>query len=678
MNINLFWKQKKRKKAIIDFIIIGILGSTVYLISISTHAYKMIGLLSGERRFLGLQLDEVIVVFAFLGIAFSIFSVRRWNDLHYEMVERERLDEKLLESENKFRDLSEKSLVGVYLVQDGLFRYVNPILAETFGFALEDLIDRKGPSDLVHPEDLPEANENIRKRITGEAESFNYALRGVKNNGEIIHVKVYGSRTTYKDRPAIIGTLLDITESKLKARVLRESEERYRNLVDNAPDVIFTLSTEGKFTSLNPVFETLSGWPRNEWLGKSFVPLLYPDEVPLVMEMFQRALRGETPPVLELRILTKSGKYLIFGITSTPIFSDGKVVSVLGISRDITDRKRIEEHIVNQSYEITKRNMELSALYQISSAISQAIDMQGLFKNILNTVTEMDILSVKHQGGIFIVEGERMNLAAHLGHSEKFLEAHKKITIHDCLCGLAARKGEIIVSGNCHTDCRHTISYPGMPPHGHIIIPLKAANKVMGVLYLYLIPDTEVGESAMKTFASIGNQIGMAINNSMLYERARNLSLHDPLTKVANRNLMNIEIEKNLERAKRFGSPFSVIIMDLDNFKRYNDTFGHIFGDRLLVEVANILAGEVRTIDLVARYGGEEFLIALPDTDSWSALEVAERIRKSVEAMTPVTLSLGISSYSFGTRDMEALLKEADSALYQAKQKGKNRVEVGS
>jgi len=397
-----------------------------------------------------------------------------------------------------------------------------------------------------------------------------------------------------------------------------------------------------------------------------------------VMDMFERALRGEKPPVLELHILTKSGEYLMFGITSTPIFSDGKVVSVLGISRDITDRKQIEEHLVNQSYEIARRNMELSALYQISSAISQAIDIQGLFKNILNTITEMDILNVKHQAGVFTVEGERLTLAAHLGHSEDFLEAHRNITVHDCLCGLAARTGEIVISGNCHTDCRHTISYPGMPPHGHIVIPLKAANKVKGVLYLYLIPDTEVGESVIKTFVSIGNQIGMAINNSMLYEQARNLSLHDPLTKVANRNLMSIEIDKNLERAKRFGSPFSVIIMDLDNFKRYNDTFGHIYGDRLLVEVAKILSSEVRTVDLVARYGGEEFLIALPDTESGRAHDVAERIRKSVEAMTPITMSLGISSYSSEIEDGESLLKEADKALYQAKQKGKNRVEMAS
>lgn len=154
------------------------------------------------------------------------------------------------------------------------------------------------------------------------------------------------------------------------------------------------------------------------------------------------------------------------------------------------------------------------------------------------------------------------------------------------------------------------------------------------------------------------------------------LSLYDPLTKVANRNLMNVEIEKNFERSKRFKSPFSIIMTDLDNFKKYNDTYGHTYGDRLLVEVAKILSNEVRTVDLVARYGGEEFLIILPDTELKGAYEVAERIRRSVEAMTGVTISLGVTSYSSEIQNMEAFIKQADDALYRAKQKGKNRVEA--
>ncbi len=347
----------RRLAALIDFIIIGILGSALYLISVQTEAHLIIAQWAEGRLFLGLKLNEFIVVFAFLGIAFSIFSLRRWNELHYEIAERKKSEKKLLESKEKFRNLAEQSLTGIYLLQDGVFKYVNPLLAELFGYTVEELTDKMGPSDVVFPEDFPVVRENLRKRVSGEIKSIHYSFRIIRKNKEIIYVDVYGARTTYNGQSAVIGTLLDITERKKAERALSESEERYRNLVDNARDIIFTLSTDGKFTSLNPVFEILTGWPSSEWIGNSFVPILHPDEVPLVMEMFQRALRGEIPPILELRILSEQGEYLMFEITSTPFISDGKVISVLGIARDITDRKRIEEHLVRQSCEIAIKKL---------------------------------------------------------------------------------------------------------------------------------------------------------------------------------------------------------------------------------------------------------------------------------------------------------------------------------
>ncbi len=302
--------------------------------------------------------------------------------------------------------------------------------------------------------------------------------------------------------------------------------------------------------------------------------------------------------------------------------------------------------------------------------------MQSLFKNILNTITEMDTLKVQRQAGIFIVEGERLILAAHLEHSKEFLDMHKNITINDCLCGVAARRGEIIISRNCHTDCRHNIVYSNMAPHGHIIIPLKAVDRIVGVLYLYLLPDVEVGESVRTMLTTIGNQIGIAISNSMLFEETKKLSLLDPLTGLANRRCMNVEFERNLARVKRFGNSFSIILLDIDNFKNFNDTYGHTEGDQLLADVGKILLNEVRGLDLVARFGGEEFLILLPETELAIACKVAERIRKSVEAKTSITLSLGVTSCSSGTYTIEDFIKRADDAMYQAKQKGKNRVEV--
>jgi diguanylate cyclase (GGDEF)-like protein len=137
-------------------------------------------------------------------------------------------------------------------------------------------------------------------------------------------------------------------------------------------------------------------------------------------------------------------------------------------------------------------------------------------------------------------------------------------------------------------------------------------------------------------------------------------------------------MEKNFEAVKRYGKELSVIMLDIDLFKKYNDTHGHIGGDRLLVKLADILTREARKADYVFRYGGEEFLIILPETGLTMAYETAERLRMAVESEAGITVSLGVSSYHEPLLDAEALIRESDNALYRAKQNGRNRVEVSS
>jgi PAS domain S-box-containing protein len=141
-----------------------------------------------------------------------------------DITERKLTDASLQESENKFKTLSEYSLVGVYLIQDGIFIYANNCLAKIFGYSVEEIVNRKGPQDLIFPEDRPTVLQNIEKRITGELESIHYEFRGLKNNGEVINVEVYGSRTIYRGRPAVIGNLLDVTERRNAEEAIRASE----------------------------------------------------------------------------------------------------------------------------------------------------------------------------------------------------------------------------------------------------------------------------------------------------------------------------------------------------------------------------------------------------------------------------------------------------------------------
>ncbi len=335
------------------------------------------------------------------------------------------------------------------------------------------------------------------------------------------------------------------------------------------------------------------------------------------------------------------------------------------------------ENIARQRLNLEKKNSELMALYEVSLAINQSIEMEGLLSGVLQTLLEMELFRFEHTGAAFTIEGNTLRLVSHIGLSEAQQELCGSSLSMECLCGRAAGEGEILFCQSSHEDSRHTIRYPDMSEHGNVILPLKSHDKVVGVLSLYIRPETKISELDFMLLTTLANQIGIAVNNARLYEEAKTSALHDHLTGLPNRRFMQIQMEKTVDTSKRYGEYLSVIMLDIDHFKRYNDTLGHVQGDRLLIDLAGILSKEIRSSDFVFRYGGEEFLIILPRTDSKLAYEVAERLRKTVETETEVTVSLGVSTYHEGS-DSEKLIQIADTALYRAKGEGRNRVAVNT
>lgn len=160
---------------------------------------------------------------------------------------------------------------------------------------------------------------------------------------------------------------------------------------------------------------------------------------------------------------------------------------------------------------------------------------------------------------------------------------------------------------------------------------------------------------------------------ALMHEQAQSLSLKDHLTGLGNRRLLEIHIERAFALASRYEKELALIILDVDHFKIFNDTYGHQAGDHALINLAAIIRKQLRETDLAFRYGGEEFLLLLPETNRQTGLQVAEKLRHAVAGEADVTISLGVTAYRAGTT-IDGLIKEADEALYKAKQQGRNRV----
>lgn len=345
---------------------------------------------------------------------------------------------------------------------------------------------------------------------------------------------------------------------------------------------------------------------------------------------------------------------------------------------EVHERSKAERRATETAEDLAAANGDLSILQRLSAALQETLGMDDLLGLVLRTVTGLEAATMQPKAAILLVEGDRLRLAAHQGHDESFVKLHENVRRGECLCGQAAVSGELIVSPDSAHDPRHTIHVPGAAPHAHVIVPLRAAGARIGALSLYLRSAEALEPRKLDMFRTMGDQIGAAIANARTYQRARDRSLQDPLTGLANRRQLALTLEGHVSRAQRYGNPLSVVMVDIDRFKEFNDSQGHAGGDRLLVRLSRILRRESRDPDLVARYGGEEFLLLLPETGIEQAAEVAERLRAVVQRETLVTISLGVAAWSVAHPSSDDLVADADRALYEAKEAGRDRVVVAA
>lgn len=218
---------------------------------------------------------------------------------------------------------------------------------------------------------------------------------------------------------------------------------------------------------------------------------------------------------------------------------------------------------------------------------------------------------------------------------------------------------------------------------GFAAFPVSTNNRLAGLLAVAGRRVTRMAAGNEAFLGQVANQAHVVMENSRLFERVRNLSIRDSLTELYNhRHVMEV-ISVEFSRVGRYQEAFSVLMIDVDNFKKVNDEYGHPAGDSVLKELARIIKDTVRTVDVVGRYGGEEFVAVLPHTTHALALETAERVRRTIhehvflagDRKVHVTVSVGVASYPSAKVDSPAtLIREADQALYRAKEAGRNLV----
>jgi len=286
-------------------------------------------------------------------------------------------------------------------------------------------------------------------------------------------------------------------------------------------------------------------------------------------------------------------------------------------------------------------------------------------------------------GDVLLVNNSlnRLMVAATWGLADDEVGRPAKIDSPSLCPGI--RRGSVYAIGDGADDLRVSCAVHRIDAGSSLCVPMLALGKSIGVIHLTRSENHAFDSSSQQLAARVAEQIGLGLANFRLMQTMERLAMADPLTGLSNARFFDPMFEREIAIAKREGSDVSVVMIDIDHFKKLNDTYGHPAGDEALKGFARTVTGAVRESDTIARYGGEEFVVLLRDTDLAGATIAAEKIRAAVERTVfeigpnrtaRMTASFGTASTSAHGNDRMLLMRTADAALYRAKESGRNRV----
>ncbi len=338
------------------------------------------------------------------------------------------------------------------------------------------------------------------------------------------------------------------------------------------------------------------------------------------------------------------------------------------------------ETLRKENLKIEKQLRQIEHLYDVIKEAGSTLNVQEMIE-LAREFTER-MFDLPH----FIIavlsdDGKKYEVRIASGCDESFFRDFGLDLESDGLAALLTREKKPVFVASLEGQERFA-PLKNMTIRSFILLPFLVQDRVIGFLCSFSQRENIIDEEKFSNFQVFCNQISIGLQKSLLYEKVQKLSITDGLTKLYSHRYFKQRLEEELVLAGRYSSQLSLLILDIDHFKHYNDSYGHVAGDHVLMEVAKILREKTDGTQVAARYGGEEMVLIAPETTKEQGIELAEKIRAGVEAYqfsvgretTQVTVSIGVATFPQDAQTNLDLINKADQTLYAAKARGRNRV----
>lgn len=464
----------------------------------------------------------------------------------------------------------------------------------------------------------------------------------------------------------------DSRQARLKLKFLSAA-------VEQTADNVLIANKDGIIEYVNPAFEQTTGYTREEALGKT--PRILNSgkhKPPFYKNLWDTILSGK---VFRGEIINKrkDGGLYYADHTITPIKNaDGKITHFVSLWKDITEGVRYREELetLNKSFQFEKQKFE--QIMDFEERIGTFADLNKLGDFIVNDIA--GVLEVDRCSLMLLDEKTgQLVIRSAVGLDHKLIR-ESKATLGEGVAGLVAQERKPLLVEVIDTDERiGRESNPSYKTKSFLSVPVLLDQKLLGVVN---VTDKKSAESPvftdfdLKILLAIVRQAAVAIENAELYKELKYLTVTDPLTSLYNYRHFMRTLEYEIGRFHRFGDALSLLIMDIDDFREYNETCGAARGDEILKRMGDILNKHLREVDIICRYASDEFVVILPETEVAQARLITQKIAEAVSRLDPakkITLSFGLASCHRGMNRHDFILK-ADAALTHAKHHGKNQL----